>query len=186
MKDVSPAQLDTRLARHRARIKRLSLNAYIVFLRQVFSLAISARALAESPAAGLKMLKPEEPICDTPTWAQFREIVEEIRRQKLNDDAVAAALSGQEAASFARCLELLRAVGDPPELACARYAEVIEARKAVAEAGRGPGLYFWRSHDGLEVDLLVESGAKLIPIEIKQTATPMTLEPSSALARTQP
>ena len=40
-------------------------------------------------------------------------------------DAVAAALSGQEAASFARCLELLRAVGDPPELACARYAEAV-------------------------------------------------------------
>jgi hypothetical protein len=40
-------------------------------------------------------------------------------------DAVAAALSGQEAASFARCLELLRTVGDPPELACARYAEAV-------------------------------------------------------------
>jgi hypothetical protein len=40
-------------------------------------------------------------------------------------DAVAAALSGQEAASFARCLELLRAGGDPPELACARYAEAV-------------------------------------------------------------
>jgi len=37
-------------------------------------------------------------------------------------DAVAAAVSGREAASFARCLELLRRVGDPPELACARYA----------------------------------------------------------------
>jgi integrase len=87
VKDVSPAQLDTWLAQHRARIKRTSLNAYIVFLRQVFNLAISARVLAESPAAGLKMLKPEEPIRDTPTWPQFREIVEEIRRQKLNDDA---------------------------------------------------------------------------------------------------
>jgi hypothetical protein len=40
-------------------------------------------------------------------------------------DAVAAALSGQEVASFARCLELLRAVGDAPELACARYAEAV-------------------------------------------------------------
>ena len=87
VKDVSSAQLDTWLARHRARIKRTSLNAYIVFLRQVFNLAISARALAESPAAGLKVLKPEEPIRDTPTWPQFREIVEGIRRQKLNDDA---------------------------------------------------------------------------------------------------
>lgn len=36
-----------------------------------------------------------------------------------NGDAVAAAPSGQEAASFARCIELLRAVGDSPEPACA-------------------------------------------------------------------
>ena len=50
---------------------------------------------------------------------------------------------------------------------------VIEAHKAFAEAGRRAGLYHWRSHDGLEVDLLVESGAKLIPVEIKQTATPL-------------
>ena len=38
---------------------------------------------------------------------------------------MAATMSGREAASFARCLELLRAVGDPPELACARYAEAV-------------------------------------------------------------
>jgi predicted AAA+ superfamily ATPase len=50
---------------------------------------------------------------------------------------------------------------------------VIEARKAFAEAGRPPGLYYWRSHDGLEVDLLVESDGKLIPVEVKQTATPL-------------
>jgi len=92
VKDVTPAQLETWLARHRSRIKRTSLNAYIVFLRQLFKIAISARALAESPAASLRMLKPEEPIRDTPTWPQFREIVEEIRRQKLNDDAKESAL----------------------------------------------------------------------------------------------
>ncbi|HNC06935.1 MAG TPA: hypothetical protein PLS38_11615, partial [Solirubrobacterales bacterium] len=40
-------------------------------------------------------------------------------------DAVAAAVSGREAASLGRCLELLRAVGEPPELACARYAEAV-------------------------------------------------------------
>ena len=38
---------------------------------------------------------------------------------------MAAAMSGHEAASFGRCIELLRAVGDPPELACARYAEAV-------------------------------------------------------------
>ena len=33
-------------------------------------------------------------------------------------------------------------------------------------------LYYWRSHDGLEVDLLLEKDGKTWPIEIKKTATP--------------
>lgn len=36
---------------------------------------------------------------------------------------------------------------------------------------RSPNLYFWRSTDGHEVDLLVETGGRLTPIEIKRTAT---------------
>lgn len=49
---------------------------------------------------------------------------------------------------------------------------VAEAVKTFTHGGRRPELYFWRSHDGLEVDLLVPLGGKLIPIEIKSTATP--------------
>ena len=47
-----------------------------------------------------------------------------------------------------------------------------EAMKVFAIEGRRPDLYFWRSHDGLEVDLLLRQGDRLIPIEIKLTATP--------------
>lgn len=110
VKDVTAAQLETWLAGHRSRIKRTSLNAYIVFLRQLFKIAISARILAESPAAGLRMLKPEEPIRDTPTWLQFHEIVEEIRRQKLNDDAKESSLlvefMGLAGVGLAECANL--------------------------------------------------------------------------------
>lgn len=49
---------------------------------------------------------------------------------------------------------------------------VMEAYKALAEKGRGSDLYFWRSHDGLEVDLLIQLQGKILPVEIKQTATP--------------
>jgi predicted AAA+ superfamily ATPase len=38
--------------------------------------------------------------------------------------------------------------------------------------GKRPDLYFWRSHDGLEVDLIIHIGQRLYPIEIKSTATP--------------
>lgn len=56
---------------------------------------------------------------------------------------------------------------------------VSEAVKVFAMKGRRPDLYFWRSHDGLEVDLLIKIGAKLHPVEIKLTSTPSVkhLEP---------
>ncbi len=47
-----------------------------------------------------------------------------------------------------------------------------EAVKTFALLGRIPDLFFWRSHDGLEVDLIVQAGTRFIPIEIKLTATP--------------
>ncbi len=33
-------------------------------------------------------------------------------------------------------------------------------------------IYFWRTRDGMEIDLIIEYADKLIPIEIKKTATP--------------
>lgn len=49
---------------------------------------------------------------------------------------------------------------------------VIEALKAFTNKGRKPALWYWRSHDGLEVDLIIQGKGTLIPIEIKLTATP--------------
>lgn len=49
---------------------------------------------------------------------------------------------------------------------------VIEAVKAFMALGRKPDLYFWRSHDGLEVDLLIVLEGRLQPVEVKLTATP--------------
>jgi integrase len=49
-----------------------------------------------------------------------------LARLLAHGDAVAASISGREAASFGRCLELLKCTGDAPELACARYAEAVE------------------------------------------------------------
>ena len=50
---------------------------------------------------------------------------------------------------------------------------VTEAANAFMSLGRKPDLYFWRSHDGLEVDLLILINGKLQPVEIKLTATPL-------------
>jgi uncharacterized protein len=37
--------------------------------------------------------------------------------------------------------------------------------------GKKPAIYFWRSHDGLEVDLIVDHGLYLQPIEVKLSQT---------------
>lgn len=49
---------------------------------------------------------------------------------------------------------------------------VIESVKAFTNAGLRPALWYWRSHDGLEVDLILQADDVLIPIEVKLTATP--------------
>lgn len=59
---------------------------------------------------------------------------------------------------------------------------VVEALKAFTNKGLKPALWYWRSHDGLEVDLIVQGKGKLIPIEIKLTKTPK-LQHTNSLRR---
>ena len=63
---------------------------------------------------------------------------------------------------------------------------VTEAIKAFMAQGRKPELYFWRSHDGLEVDLLISIDGKLQAIEIKLTASPSAghLQPLNRFLKT--
>jgi predicted AAA+ superfamily ATPase len=44
--------------------------------------------------------------------------------------------------------------------------------KAFINRDEEPRIYFWRTSVGVEVDLVVETGGKLIPIEVKLSATP--------------
>ena len=44
---------------------------------------------------------------------------------------------------------------------------VSETVKAFASLGKKADIYYWRSHDGLEVDLLIQIGTKIHPVEIK-------------------
>jgi len=56
---------------------------------------------------------------------------------------------------------------------------IAETIKVMAIKGRRPDLYFWRSHDGLEMDLILVLGGRCQPVEIELTATPTVkhLEP---------
>jgi hypothetical protein len=51
-------------------------------------------------------------------------------------------------------------------------AVVGEVMRRLSGRGERPQLYFWRTSTGVEVDLIVETAGKLIPIEIKMSATP--------------
>lgn len=48
---------------------------------------------------------------------------------------------------------------------------IAELRKAWVNGGEPPMFYFWRDSNGNEVDLLIETGAKLLPVEIKSGQT---------------
>lgn len=47
-----------------------------------------------------------------------------------------------------------------------------ELYKTLLHRGQEPMIYFWRTASGSEVDLLLESQGQLIPLEVKQSATP--------------
>jgi hypothetical protein len=47
-----------------------------------------------------------------------------------------------------------------------------EIIKALSHRGIDPQVYFWRTVAGTEVDIVVTAGAKLVPIEVKLSATP--------------
>jgi predicted AAA+ superfamily ATPase len=51
-------------------------------------------------------------------------------------------------------------------------AVLLEIVKAFINRGEEPRIYFWRTSAGAEVDLVVEAGSQLVPIEVKLSATP--------------
>lgn len=58
-------------------------------------------------------------------------------------------------------------------------AVLAEIFKTLTHRGMDPQLYFWRTSAGTEVDFVVEAAGKLVPIEVKLSATPRTAMASS-------
>lgn len=48
---------------------------------------------------------------------------------------------------------------------------IMELLKGKLNTGSTAGFYYWRENNGLEIDLLIDTGKKLIPIEIKSSST---------------
>lgn len=49
---------------------------------------------------------------------------------------------------------------------------IMDVCKRLLSHGLRPDLYYWRSRDGLELDLIIVLQGRIFPVEIKQTATP--------------
>ena len=47
-----------------------------------------------------------------------------------------------------------------------------EIVKSLTHRGMAPRVFFWRTLAGMEVDLIVETAGKIVPIEVKLSATP--------------
>ena len=49
---------------------------------------------------------------------------------------------------------------------------LLEIVKTLTHCGIDPQVYFWWTAAGTEVDIVIETGGKLVPIEVKLSATP--------------
>jgi integrase len=71
-------------SRTEKRFGPVSRNLHIRTANEVFNMAVRDRAILNSPAAHLKREKLPKPIRSTPSFAEFKAIVESIRSQKFN------------------------------------------------------------------------------------------------------
>ena len=73
---------------------------------------------------------------------------------------------------FAGLKDPAHAASGPMGGAIIETAVLSEIIKALTHRGIDPQVYFWRTTTGTEVDIVVEAGTKLVPIEVKLSATP--------------
>jgi integrase len=88
-----------RMQKTARRFGAASRDLHISCLKEVFQLAILDKLISHSPAAHLKAPKRDKPIRLTPTFEQFRAIVDDVRSQPFNADA-------QDSADFLEFLGL--------------------------------------------------------------------------------
>ncbi len=73
---------------------------------------------------------------------------------------------------FAGLKDSAHAASGPMGGAIMETAVLSEIIKSLTHRGIDPQVYFWRAVAGTEVDIVLEAGAKLVPIEVKLSATP--------------
>ena len=87
LRTVKPSQVTAWLAKHYGDQSAAYYNSALTVVHAVFDLAVADKIIPESPAKGITYRKRKKPIRETPTFEQFKSIVNDIRRQRFNADA---------------------------------------------------------------------------------------------------
>jgi integrase len=95
---VKPSHIDMWLSRYH--FGSASRNLFISCVKEIFALALRDRIIAASPAAHLRYSKQQKRIRATPSFEEFKAIVENVRSQKYNGH------NAQESADFVEFLGL--------------------------------------------------------------------------------
>ena len=97
---MKPSAVATWLARHYGNKSASAFNQATTVCRDALNMAVKDRIVLESPAAGLKYRKPAKPIRTTPSFEQFKAIVDDIRNQPFS-------VGAGQSADFAEACGLL-------------------------------------------------------------------------------
>ena len=95
---VKPSHVDFWISRYH--FGPHSRNLHMECIKQIFGMAVRDGIISRSPAAHLRRVKPPKPIRATPSFEEFKAIVESIRSQKFNGH------DAQESADFVEFLGL--------------------------------------------------------------------------------
>jgi integrase len=87
LRTVKPSQMKGWLAKHYGDQSAAYYNSALSVIRAVFDMAVADKIISESPANRLTYRKRKKPIRETPTFEQFKAIVNDIRDQRFNADA---------------------------------------------------------------------------------------------------
>ena len=79
---IKPSHVDLWLSRYR--FGPISRNRHAAEIKRIFEMALRDGIISRSPAAHLRPVKPPKPIRATPSFDEFKGIVENIRSQKFN------------------------------------------------------------------------------------------------------
>jgi integrase len=95
---VKPSHVDRWISRYR--FGPHSRNLHMACIKEIFEMAVRDGIISRSPAAHLRRVKPPKPIRATPSFEEFKAIVESIRSQKYNGH------DAEESADFVEFLGL--------------------------------------------------------------------------------